>query len=604
MSGSKDLTTPAPEQLPLLAVLRRGLPLLRPYRGKVAMAMGLICLWTGTNLAGPWMIKYAIDRGIQTDDSMALNLAIGAYVAIKLSAYVIHRAQILMLSQVGEGFLRDLRVRVFAHMQRLSMPFYDRHKVGVLVSRMTSDVDSLQELVQTGLMMLISSGLLLVLSTIVLTIASPVLMAMCLVAVPPVVWASVRFARRSRLVYTRVRDQVATTLSRLQEGIVGVRVIQAFAREQHEVQRFAEENDKLYDAHIEASKLQAFYLPVIEMAGVGTTALVVLAGGFLVARGTTTIGTVTFFILTLSNLFEPIQQFSQLFNQMQSAGAGMRKLFGLLDTPIDVPEHQSTTPLPKRGDIEVVDVSFRYGEQGDMILSGVALSIASGERLALVGPTGAGKSTLAKLIARMYDPSGGSIRFGGVDLRDAKTATLRQRIVVVPQEGFLFNTSILENVRIARGDASDDEVSEALARVGALERFQALPEGLQTMVDERGSRLSAGEKQLVSLARAALVDPAVLVLDEATSNLDPGTERLVEHAMAQLMGGRTVIVIAHRLSTAQQADRVAVVADGRLAELGSHDDLVEQGGHYAALFSSWRRAGGPEAARRAAPACS
>jgi ATP-binding cassette subfamily B protein len=275
---------------------------------------------------------------------------------------------------------------------------------------------------------------------------------------------------------------------------------------------------------------------------------------------------------------------------VQSAGAGLDKLFDLLDTAVDVPERAGAVDLPPTGDIEVCGVTFGYGE-GTPVLRGIDLTITHGERLALVGPTGAGKSTLAKLVARLYDPTDGVVRFGGVDLRDATLRSLRERIVVVPQEGFLFSGTVRENIRLARGDATDAEIADALDAIGVLQRFEALPQGLETEVHERGSRLSAGEKQLVSLARAALVDPALLVLDEATSSLDPGTELLVEHALDRLMEGRTVIVIAHRLSTAQRADRVGVVTGGQLAEVGTHDDLVRDEGHYAALFASWSGAG-------------
>jgi ATP-binding cassette subfamily B protein len=333
-------------------------------------------------------------------------------------------------------------------------------------------------------------------------------------------------------------------------------------------------------------RISAWYLPVIELSGLLTTAIAVGVGGWWVHTGALTIGTVTFFVLTLSNLFEPIQQLSQLFNIVQSAGAALNKLFGVLDTPIDVPERPGAVDLPERGEITVDAVGFAYTD-GEPVLRDVDLTIPVAARIALVGPTGAGKSTLAKLIARLYDPTEGSVRYAGIDLRDATLRSLRERVVVVPQEGFLFNGTILENVRLARAGATDTEVLEALEAIGVRERFESLPEGLHTEVRERGSRLSAGEKQLVSLARAALADPAVLVLDEATSSLDPGTEVVVEVAMARLMEGRTVIVIAHRLSTAERADVIGVVADGRLAELGSHDDLVARGGFYAGLFATW-----------------
>lgn len=575
--------------VPLGALLRRLVGTLGEQRRDALLALVLMSVWTGATLAGPWAIKYAIDQGISRGDVGKLNVAIVAYVAISLATYLVYRAQIRVLSKVGEGILRRLRLAVFEHLLRLPMPFYDRNKTGVLVSRMTSDVDSLQELVQTGLMQVVGSSLLLFLSLVTLSLVSWRLMLVCLVSVPFVVAASLRFARMSSTTYLTVRDRIATNLSRLQESITGVRVIQAFAHEPIAIDRFAQSNEELYHAHMASTRLQSWYLPVIEFAGTGTTALVVAAGGYLVHHKLASIGTVTFFVLTLSHLFEPIQQFSQLFNQMQSAGAGLRKLFGLLDTPSDVPDPRVPQPLPARGAIELRGVGFRYAGQSASVLQGIDLKVEQGERIALVGPTGAGKSTLAKLMARLYDPTAGSIQLGGVELRDASVLSLRERIVVVPQEGFLFNASIRDNVRIGRPDASDAEVDAALDQIGVLERFASLDRGLDTFVNERGSRLSGGEKQLVSLARAALRNPAVLILDEATSNLDPGTEALVERAMGNLMQGRTVIVIAHRLATAAQADRIAVVADGHIAELGTHSELLELQGRYADLYAKFER---------------
>ncbi|MFP5256297.1 MAG: ABC transporter ATP-binding protein [Acidimicrobiia bacterium] len=567
-------------------VLRRAFAMLRPYRRDMAVALAMVVLWTATTLAGPFLVRYGIDQGIKAGDPGALDSAVAGYVLVALVSYVTFRFQVLLISRIGESFLRDLRLRVFAHLQRLSMPFYDREKAGVIVSRMTSDVDSMQELVQMGLMMFVSNGLLLGVSVIVLAAVSWQLLALAALCLPPVILASIKFQRDSNVAYLEVRDGIGSTLSRLQEGLAGVRVVQAFGREDVEAARFQEGNRRLYDAHMRSVRISAWYLPVIELAGLVTTAIAVGVGGWWVHTGDLTVGTVTFFVLTLSNLFEPVQQLSQLFNLVQSAGAALHKLFGLLDTEVDVPERPGAVDLPSRGDIQVEGVAFAYAG-GAPVLRDVDLSIPSGCRLALVGPTGAGKSTLAKLVARLYDPTEGSVRFGGVDLRDATIRSLRERIVVVPQEGFLFNGSILDNVRLARAGATDDEVMAALDAIGVRDRFALLPEGLATEVQERGSRLSAGEKQLVSLARAALADPAVLVLDEATSSLDPGTEVVVEEAMARLMEGRTVIVIAHRLSTAQRADLVGVVAGGRLVELGTHDELVVRGTHYAALFATW-----------------
>ncbi len=567
-------------------LLRRAFTMLRPYRRSMAAALAMVVVWTTTTLAGPFLVRHGIDQGIKARDSGALDAAVIGYAIVAVISYVTYRFQVLLISRIGEEFLRDVRLRVFAHMQRLSMPFYDREKAGVIVSRMTSDVDSMQELVQMGLLMFVSNGLLLGVSLVVLAVVSWKLLLLSLVFLPVVIVASIKFQRDSNVAYLDVRDGIGSTLSHLQEGISGVRVVQAFGREDVESARFRLGSRRLYDAHMRSVKISAWYLPVIELAGLLATAIAVGVGGWWVHRGDLTIGTVTFFVLALSNLFEPVQQLSQLFNTVQSAGASLNKLFGLLDTPVDVPERPGAIDLPERGEIEVQDVSFAYTD-GPPVLSGVSLAIPVGARIALVGPTGAGKSTLAKLIARLYDPTDGTVRYAGIDLRDATRRSLRQRVVVVPQEGFLFNGTILENVRLARAGASDEDVVAALDAIGVRERFTELPEGLATEVHERGSRLSAGEKQLVSLARAALADPAVLVLDEATSSLDPGTEVIVEEAMTRLMEGRTVIVIAHRLSTAERADLVGVVAEGQLLELGTHAELLGQGGRYTSLFTTW-----------------
>ncbi|MFN8017632.1 MAG: ABC transporter ATP-binding protein [Acidimicrobiales bacterium] len=567
-------------------VLRRAAAMLGPYRRDVIGACVLVTISTLAVLAGPYLLKVAIDKGITPGNPEVLDATVVAYIVVAIVAYVASRKQTLLVSRAGEGFLRDLRTRVFDHLLRLSMPFYDREKAGVVVSRMTSDVDSLQELVQQGLLQMVSSVLLIIGSIVVLTLVSWQLMLICLIPLPFVILASIKFQRDSNVAYLDVRDRIGLTLSSLQEGISGVRVIQAYAREDVQIQQFSHRNRGLYRAHMRSVWVQAWYLPVIEGAAVGTTALVVAIGGTMVVNGSIGIGTVAFFLLTLSNLFEPLQQLSQLFNTVQSSGAALQKLFDLLDTPIDLAEPAEATPLPDRGELAVHGLRFAYAE-GPPVLADVDLTLPAGEKLALVGPTGAGKSTLAKLMARLYDPTEGTVTFGGIDLRQADLTDLRRRITVVPQEGFLFAATLRDNVRIGRPDATDDDVDAALESLGLLDRFAAQPDGLDTYVQERGSSLSAGERQLVSLARAALADPSVLVLDEATSSLDPGTEVLVERALERLVEGRTVIVIAHRLSTAQRADRVGVVADGHLEELGTHAELVAAGGRYAHLYKSW-----------------
>jgi ATP-binding cassette subfamily B protein len=470
------------------------------------------------------------------------------------------------------------------------MAFFDRNKAGVLVARMTADIESMAELIQWGLLQFVSAILLLVVTLVVMAATSWQLLLAVMLILPVVVAASVRFQRQSHQAYLDVRDKVGQNLSTLQESIAGVRVIQAYHREGEQTRRFFGTNRSLYGSHLHAVRVSVWYFGFIEFVGVFAVALMVGVGGWLAHRGSVSVGTVVAFVLLLSNLFDPIQQLSQLYNTVQSAGASLHKLYGIIDADPDVGEHPQAVSLPRTGVLEAHDLSFRYQGAERRALANVTLRIEPGERLALVGPTGAGKSTLAKLLSRLYDPTDGFVTFGDIDLRVASLASLRERVVVVPQEGFLFGGTVLDNIRVARPDATDDEVAAALASIGVLDRFEELPEGLRTEVRERGSRLSSGERQLVSLARAALVDPAVLVLDEATSNLDPGTEAVVERALEYLMSGRTVIVVAHRLSTVRRADRIAVVDHARLVEYGSHDELMTLGGRYAALTEAWLKA--------------
>lgn len=577
-------------------VLARTVAAARPYRRAASVAGLAVTLWTACSLAGPVLVGVGVDA-VRDGDRGRLDRAVVAYVVVAVATFLLARAQIRAVSRAGEGFLRDLRVRVFDHLQRQGLAFFDREKAGVLVSRMTADIDSLSELVQWGLQQFLSAGLLIVFSLIVLTTLSWQLTLVCLVVLPVLAVASVRFQRQSNEAYLTVRDRVGQNLSALQESITGVRVIQAYAREPEQIRRFTATNRALYDAHMHSVRVSTWYFGLVEFAGIAATAAVLGVGGWLVHRGSISLGVVVSFVLLISNLFEPVQMLSQLFNNVQSAGASLAKLYGLLDHAPEVGDPVDPVALPATGSLVLTGVAFRYQGADRDALTGVTLTVPAGERLALVGPTGAGKSTLAKLAARLYDPTEGTISFGGVPLAAAAADELRRRVVVVPQEGFLFAGTIADNIRIARPAATDAEVAAAVAAVGATERFATLPDGVATEVRERGSRLSAGERQLVSLARAALVDPAVLILDEATSNLDPGTEVLVDAAMERLMRGRTVLVVAHRFSTVQSADRVAVVDRGRLVELGTPADLAAQpGGRYAALAAAWA-AGRPDGER-------
>ena len=560
-----------------------------PFRKTMWMAFACVCITTVCALAGPVLVKHGIDAGIRANDVGELNLSVALYLIVACLAYVFGRMQFLYLNRTGESFLRVLRLAVFRQMQRQSMAFYDRNKAGVLVARMTADIESMAELVQWGLLQFIAAGMLLVFAFFVLLTLSWQLTIVALLVMPLLIAASIKFQRDSNKAYLTVRERVGANLSALQEGITTVRVIQAYAQEEETIEKFTKSNRELFQSHERSVRISTWYFALIEFGGVFASALMIGIGGWLVHRGDVTLGTVVAFTLLLSSLFDPVQQLSQLYNTVQSAGAALNKLFQILDAKPEVDEHPAAVMLPEAGELRVDGVTFTYAGATNPALNNVSISVGVGEKLALVGPTGAGKSTLAKLMARLYDPQSGVVSYGGVNLTMATMDSLRKRIVVVPQEGFLFNGTIRDNLRIARSDATDEQIDAAVAAIGATEHFATLPDGLDTEVRERGSRLSAGERQLVALARAALVDPRVLVLDEATSNLDPGTEAEVEQALERLMAGRTVIVVAHRLSTVQRADHIAVIDAAGIAEYGTHEQLVALKGRYNALATAWQK---------------
>ena len=572
------------------ALRRRVWSLLRPYRFRVAGAGVCVVLSTLMQLAGPALVGYAINNGIERHDRGVLDRVALAFVALAVAKPLVVHLQIRLMARTGERFLGALREAAFARLQQLPLAFFEGERAGVLVSRLTSDVQSLTLFVRQVLVEIVGSVLLLVLTAALMIVLSPILAAVTLVAAPILIVSMRYFPRNARPSYLAIRDAVANTLTAIQEGLAGMKVVHAFGREAAEHERFRVRSRAQVAAWKRAARVNIRFFPSVALAQAVATAAVLAAGGLLYQRHGVSIGALAAFLLYLTGLFDPVARITEWLGEFQSGRAALTKIVGLIETPAGIAEAPDAIELGTAGALEVDDVTFSYG--GDPVLHSVSLRIEPGEHVALVGATGAGKSTLAKLLSRHYDPQLGAISYGGLDLRNATLETVRRRIALVPQEGHLFSGSLADNVRLARPEASDADVERSLAEIGALDRFVALPNGLATEVQTRGVRLSAGERQLVGLARVALFDPDVLILDEATSSLDPATERAVEQALGTLTQGRTVITIAHRLSTAQRADLVVVLERGHLAEQGPHEELVRAGGRYAELWDSWRSGGG------------
>jgi ATP-binding cassette subfamily B protein len=560
-------------------------PILRPHRRLIAAAGLAMAGATVVSLAAPLLTKVAIDRGIRRGDKHVIDVVALIYICLVLLRPVFERVVVLCSARAGERFLGDLRVAAYEKLQELSMPFFEQTRAGVLVSRLTNDVQTLTTFTRMVLVEVVGSLLLFVVTLVILVSLSPLLSLVMLVSVPILVVSSLRYGKRSRPAFLALRDTVADTMSSLQEGLTGVRVVQSFSREGDRYASYRMRSRAQVSAWQRISLVNIGFFPMIAFAQSLALATVLVVGGYLQRHGRVSVGTIVAFALYLISLFDPVARLGDWFSEFQSGRAALSKIVTLLDTPVTVVG--GTTPLPSEGALAAESLTYSYSE-GPPAVVDVSLSIVPGEHLALVGATGAGKSTLAKLLVRAYDADEGVVTFGGVDLRDAQLDDLRRRIVFVPQEGHLFSGTIADNIRLARPEASEEEARAALRAIGALERFEALPDGLGTDVRSRGVRLSSGERQLVSIARVALVDPAVIVLDEATSSLDPQTEAAVEQALAAISHGRTVITIAHRLSTAERADRVAVMEHGKLIEIASHDELVANGDRYARLWASWQ----------------
>ncbi len=545
---------------------------------------------TMARLAGPLTVRAGIDRGIAEGDKIAVSRAAVVFLILLLVQYVFVMISRYGIAWVGERYLVNLRGVVFGHLIRSDTAFFSRSKSGVLVCRMTSDIESLQEFASDGAVMALTNVLTVVGVAVAMVLVDWQMAVATLVVIGVLIGVSVVFQRQASKAYGQVRERIGRVLAGLQEGIAGVRVVQAFTQEQVQAATFSRVNEDHYRANMKAAAAISWYFPSVGLLRVVALGAVLVIGGMRAIDGTMTFGTLVVFLLYLDWFFQPIVNLANVYNLLQAAVAALAKIFGLLDVKADIVERPDAHDLetPVAGAIRLRDVTFGY-EVGTEVLRRIDLDIPAGQRLAVVGETGAGKSTIAKLVLRFYDPQRGDVEIDGSNLRHLTMNSRTDAIALIPQDGFLFNGTLRDNLKYGAPDATDEDVWNVLRAMGIDGWVRDLPESLDTEVRERGSRFSAGERQLVALGRAFLDDPAVIVLDEATSNLDPETELEVEGAFRVLLAGRTAIVIAHRLRSAERADRVIMIDDGRIIADGHHTDLVESSPEFGRLVEVWER---------------
>jgi ABC-type multidrug transport system fused ATPase/permease subunit len=570
-----------------LATLAR---LTRPYKVRTSLSVVSLLAATATALAPPFLSKYALDDGIRRHDLAKLWWIVGAFIAAGLLNWGMSYVQTYLTGWVGERILADLRIGLFRHLQRLSLGFFERNRAGVIISRLTNDVEAIDQLVTDGVTSLVQNTLTLVGTAILLFVLDWRLALATLAVIPLMSIATAVFRVRSARAYRAVRERLGLVTATLAEDIAGMRVVQAFTRERTNERNFRAVSERYRDSNMETVVLNGLYFPFVDLLSSVALAVVLGYGGHLYFQGSVTIGTLFAFMLYVQNFFDPVQQLSQLYNTFLAATAALDKIMDVMDEKPQVVDRPDARDLPfVEGNVAFESIRFGYAD-GPEVLHGLELAVAAGTTVALVGHTGAGKSTIAKLLARFYDPREGRITIDGHDLRDVAQASLRHQLGIVPQEGFLFAGTVTENIAFGRPDATSEQVVRAAQTVGAHDFILRLEDGYETQLQERGTRLSLGQRQLVALARALLADPRILILDEATSSVDIGTERKIEQALRVLLAGRTAFIIAHRLSTIRDADLIVVLEHGRIVEQGSHDELLARRGLYTSLYGDWAAA--------------
>ena len=569
--------------------------LTNPYRLRTSFSAFSLLTATATALAPPFLAKYALDAAHDGNIGAHLWLIVGIFLAAGLANWGMTYVETYMTGWVGERILADLRKQLFGHLQHLSLGFYERNRAGVLISRMTNDVEAIDQLVTDGVTTLAQSTLTLGGTAILLLILDWRLALATLAVIPFMSVATLLFRKRSSRAYAEVRERLGLVTATLAEDISGMRMVQAFVREQRATENFGSVARRYRDANMETVVLNAVYFPFVSFLATLALAIVLGYGGHLYFQHAISLGTLFAFMLYVNNFFDPVQQLSQLYNTFLSATAALDKIMGVLDEEPEVLDRSGAQPLPHiEGRVHFEDVHFAYGlrdgELGEEVLHGIDLDVPAGTTVALVGHTGAGKSTIAKLLARFYEPTSGRITIDGHDLNDVTQESLRHQLGIVPQEGFLFAGTVAENIAFGKPDARPEEIVRAAQTVGAHEFILRLEDGYETQLGERGSRLSLGQRQLVAFARALLADPRILILDEATSSVDIGTERTIEGALRTLLADRTSFVIAHRLSTIRDADLIVVLEHGQVIEQGSHEELLARRGLYTSLYGDWAAA--------------